>query len=210
MSTGRLRDMDVRLALRAHLSGVHAGDDDTLIIEELALSHGHARIDVAVLNGTFSGYEIKSESDTLVRLPRQQAAYSAVFDAVTIVVGGNHAEAVSREVPTWWGITCVFVNDAHDVEMREIRPAEPNPGVDVLALVQLLWRDEALAILADHDADDGMARQPRRAVWQRVTEVLDAEELRLVVRQQLKGRGYWRSASPPMSRGGSSRAVAKS
>ena len=64
-----MRDRDVRQALLAHLAELHAGDPDTRIVEEMGVWCGTARIDVAVVNGELCGFELKSERDTLERLP---------------------------------------------------------------------------------------------------------------------------------------------
>ena len=57
----------------------------TLIIDELPICRHAARADLAVINGHFSGYEIKSDRDTLKRLGSQVDAYCRVFDYVAVV-----------------------------------------------------------------------------------------------------------------------------
>ena len=54
---------------------------------------GTVRIDVAVLNGEMCGYEIKSDRDTLERLPFQIEIYSKEFDKLTLVVGRRHEKS---------------------------------------------------------------------------------------------------------------------
>src|SRR5258708_29715408 len=98
-ATSLMRDLDVRRALLAQLRQEH-DQRDSLIVEELGLLEGRLRIDVALVNGVFAGYEIKSEVDTLERLASQQAAYSAVFDLVTIVAGPRHLARVRARGPT--------------------------------------------------------------------------------------------------------------
>jgi hypothetical protein len=78
----RIRDQDVRVGLRARLSALFSHDPGTLIIEELGVMNGESRIDFAVVNGEFHGYEIKSEMDTLDRLPTQSRLYSMVFEVL--------------------------------------------------------------------------------------------------------------------------------
>src|ERR1700674_1251921 len=70
-----LRDSEIRAALRAKLHSIHSQDPETVVIDELSLCQGDARVDMAVVNGSLSGYEIKSDRDTLTRLPRQLAVY---------------------------------------------------------------------------------------------------------------------------------------
>ena len=69
-----MRDIDVRTVLAAEVARRYKGDADTLIIHELGVCSGDARIDLAVVNGKLHGYEIKSDADTLKRLPAQAEA----------------------------------------------------------------------------------------------------------------------------------------
>ena len=59
-----MRDVDIRRALRTR---VRDSDDmkEALVVDELGLCQGRARIDLAVVNSSLHGYEIKSERDTL-------------------------------------------------------------------------------------------------------------------------------------------------
>ena len=85
-----MRDRDVRKALHHKVLKEHHGDTNTLVLDELGLRHGVARVDVAVVNGYLHGFEIKSDSDTLDRLPSQVTIYNAVLDRATLVVGEKH------------------------------------------------------------------------------------------------------------------------
>src|SRR5438045_2701845 len=99
-----MRDIDIRLALRSSIEREHGGDADTRIVEELGLCQGIARVDLAVINGNVHGYEIKSEHDTLARLPAQTHTYNQVLDFVTIVTAPAHAHKIRCIVPKWWGV----------------------------------------------------------------------------------------------------------
>src|SRR4051812_2250535 len=79
-----LRDKEIREAVRTKLLEIHKEERGTAIIDELSLCQGDARVDLAVVNGSLSGYEIKSDRDTLVRLPNQQTKYALCFNAMTI------------------------------------------------------------------------------------------------------------------------------
>ena len=52
-----MRDIDVRTVLAAEVARRYKGDADTLIIHELGVCSGDARIDLAVVNGKLHGYE---------------------------------------------------------------------------------------------------------------------------------------------------------
>lgn len=67
----KLRDIHLRKMLLEELYDEHKNDSNTRIINELGIDFGASRIDVAVVNGIIHGFEIKSECDTLLRLPRQ-------------------------------------------------------------------------------------------------------------------------------------------
>ncbi|WP_154793416.1 sce7726 family protein [Occultella kanbiaonis] len=186
-----MRDRHVRSALHAQLTAEHWADaDDTVRVDELGLC-GEVRVDVAVVNGTLSGYELKSASDTLRRLPTQVDVYSRVLDHATLVVAENHAEHSLALIPEWWGCLVADWDGAH-VTLREHRPAGTNPGIVPYALAQLLWRDEALSLLERHGADRGVRSKPRTVLWQRIAERVALDDLRAEVRQCLKGRQDWR------------------
>jgi hypothetical protein len=65
---------------------------------------GTCKADTVIVNGTSSVYEIKTELDTLDRLPRQIAAYRDVFDRVCVVSSGAILHRLVTEIPHWVGI----------------------------------------------------------------------------------------------------------
>src|SRR3989338_2418714 len=81
------------------------------IFEEFGVSHGTARIDFAIVNGVMHGYEIKSDRDTLDRLPEQMKQYNTVFDKMTLVVCKKHLYHAVNAVPSWWGIILVKIEE---------------------------------------------------------------------------------------------------
>jgi len=99
-----MRDRDVREAVRAYLYDAHKADRETLIVEEMGVWSGTVRIDIAVINGELSGFELKSDRDKLDRLPLQAKVYSKVFDRVTLVVGARHVRKALPLIPEWWSV----------------------------------------------------------------------------------------------------------
>ena len=181
------RDAEVRPALREYLEQQELASSDATLIEELGLCQGRARIDLATVSGVLHGYEIKSNRDRLSRLASQAATYCRVLDRVTLVVGSKHIKAALRLVPRWWGVLLVR-GGSSGVSLDPFRPAGENPDQDPRALVELLWRDEALELLACHNAAAGVRSKPRPAVWDRVCEVLDMTQIGAAVRYRLKTR----------------------
>lgn len=196
-----MRDVDIRRKLRSDMERLHGADPETLILDELGLCQGTARVDVAVVNGTLHGYEIKSERDTLSRLPGQQDIYSRALDYVTIVTAESHAAKVAKVVPSWWGITAATRTRRGTVRLTPMRPATMNPKIDALALAQLLWRGEALDELEQRGLADGLRGKPRAALWAQLASNLTVKELGDVVRSRLKQRPDWRAPAPPVSSG---------
>jgi hypothetical protein len=191
-----MRDIDIRRALHAEMHRRHGADPNTRIVDELGLCQGSARVDIAVVNGTVHGYEIKSEHDTLARLPSQTGVYNRALDFVTIVIARAHAKKARAAVPKWWGVSCAVETNV-GVELRSVRRAKANPDVDPLAVAQLLWREEALDALRARGLETGMLSKPRAVLWGRLAKELPLEELRSVVRDRLKRRSGWRAPAPP-------------
>jgi hypothetical protein len=191
-----MKDSHLRTALIRMLIRRYSDDPDTHILEELGLRHGAARIDVAVVNGALHGYELKSDSDSLGRLPRQALIYSSVLDRVTLVVGHRLAEEAMNIVPEWWGVQLAKMGPRGGVYFSSVRRARNNPSPQALAVAKLLWRDEALDLLRHLGAAEGFRSKPRAAIYTRLAEVAQLEAIRARVRYQLRSRTGWRSALP--------------
>jgi hypothetical protein len=192
-----MRDIDVRRKLRIEVERSHRCELDTLIVEELGLCQGIARVDLAVVNGSVHGYEIKSERDTLARLPGQIDVYDQTLDFVTIVSAPNHSQKIRTLVPRWWGIWAA-IGDGCDLRLEKVRDSSRNSGVDPYALAQLLWRDEALEALRERELAARVSSKPREELWRRLASELTVAELGEVVRNCLKRRGDWRVLASPV------------
>ena len=189
-------DKSIRSALRKDLENIHKKDPGALIIDELGITHGSARIDLAVVNGSIHGYELKSDLDTLDRLPEQMRIYNMVLDHITLVVGKAHLHEAINIVPDWWGITIAKTTkgDSNAIRFYKIREADENPVQDSVALASLLWREEALQILERIQQVDGIRSKPRSVLYHRLASVLDRRTLKKEVRERLSARTGWRAA----------------
>lgn len=185
MIDSSLTDVEIRPLLKDRLLSSHA--PDTIILDELGVCRGQVRIDLALVNGIIHGYEIKSERDSLRRLSGQIEFYGKVLDRATLVVARRHLSVALTVLPSWWGVLCVDkVKQGH--LLKNVRKGKLNPRRDARALVELLWLDDALELLRQHQLDRGMKGKPRRLVWDRVCENFDIEEIASAVRQNLKAR----------------------
>lgn len=188
-----LSDNHIRSALRTELAVEYATEPDSVVFDEFVVGHGAARVDIAVVGSSLAGFEIKSDLDTLERLPRQVRFYNSVFDHVTLLVGYRHAYEALQIIPLWWGVRLVEMKSNGTVEIADAREPRCNPAPDPLSVVELLWREEALGILEARGHAHGFRSKPRAAVYRRIVEILSFEEIRLLVCQQLKSRTGWRS-----------------
>lgn len=165
------------------------------IFEELGVRHGMARIDFAIVNGIMCGYEIKSDRDTLERLPEQAKEFNEVFDKLTLVVGKRHLYQAIYEIPDWWGITLAKENGHGNIIFQTIREPGQNTIQKEISVARLLWREEALKILEDRKEADSVRHKPREFVYQRLADVFskDFNELKKQVSSTLISREGWRS-----------------
>jgi len=189
-------DIIIRSALKKLLTNRHAQDKKVRIIEELGVQHGTARVDIAVVNGIMHGYEIKSDQDTLQRLPRQMEVFNSVFNKITLVVGKNHLYQAINIVPEWWGIMVAKINNNGSVIFNLIRGEEFNKNQDSVSIARLLWREEALRILEKNKWADGFYSKPRDFIYKKLASVLDQETLSEEVREKLFLRADWRPDAP--------------
>lgn len=83
------------------------------------------------------GYEIKSNSDTYARLPKQIEGYNSVCRKVYMVVGDKKRVSVLKQVPNFYGIIIARRTENNEVSFEEIREASPNPYWTHKAL--LMW-----------------------------------------------------------------------
>jgi hypothetical protein len=190
-------DRDVRRALLSKVIAEHVTDPSTLVIEELGLEHGYCRVDVTVVNGAIHGYELKSDADTLERLPLQVEVYSRSLDKATLVVAERHLAKAELLLPSWWGIKKVSVGPRGAIHISTYRPVAYNPEVSAFHVAHLLWRPEAEEILQKKGVSNKALRVNKAGLYSLLVETTTLTELRSYVRTKLKAREGWRSQTLP-------------
>ena len=196
-----MNDALMRAATKQVLLLQHKGDAETVIVEELGIQHGLSRIDLAVVNGELHGFELKSDRDTLARLPEQTETYGRVLDRVTLVVGERHLRRAVEMVPEWWGIRVARV-EAPELHFSDLKVAINNPSLDARCVAMLLWRDEALDLLEELGRARGMYSKCKAEIYSALIEAVSLDDLRGRVRKCLRQRSNWRSAATRLSCGG--------
>lgn len=188
----KMRDRDVRTAVLKKVIADHVADPSTLVVEELGLEHGACRVDIAVVNGFLHGYELKSDADTLSRLPFQIDAYSKVLDRATLIAGERHIDAAIGLLPDWWGIKVATRGSRGAIHIETVRPVSNNPAASPVHIAQLLWRDEVIAILEGLGVEKKALRTNRAGLYSLLAVTVGLVELRQMVREHLKLREVWR------------------
>lgn len=74
---------------------------------------GTSKADIAVLNGSSTAYEIKSERDSIKRLESQIEDYRKVFAQVNVISGENHLKAIAKSVPDDVGL--MILSNRHQI-----------------------------------------------------------------------------------------------
>lgn len=192
-----MNDADIRQSFHRKRLRRHHAQQNTLVIDELGLNHGRCRADIAVINGHFVGYEIKSNNDSLRRLEEQVKSYSAVFDKISVVVGVRHINVIEKHVPYWWGIIVSVRGPRGAVNFDTVREPQTNRNIDPISLARLLWRNEAEEILRQKKLPPKMLRQPRATLYEYLVDKLNISELRKFIREYFKKRKNWRCPELP-------------
>ena len=200
-------DKAIRIVLRdvldKKLKEYRKKEPKTEIFEELGVQHGTARIDYAIINGEMCGYEIKSDRDTLERLPEQVRDFGEVFDKLTLVVGKRHLYHAIHEIPEWWGVVLAKEHGNGKLVLQTIRKPDQNPAQREISVARLLWREEALEELKKRNQANGIRSKQREFVYQRLVEVFEnPEALKKFVSSTLISRVGWRSGPQLMTHGG--------
>ncbi|WP_370154124.1 sce7726 family protein [Ferrovibrio sp.] len=170
----------------------HHEDPNSIVIDEWGLEGGEARVDIAVINGCFQGYEIKGDGDSLRRLPAQIDAYSSVMDHTSLVTTQRHYTKAKAILPSFWGIIVVEPSAAGSALLFEDRPAARNRSVSPLAIAAQLWRPELVSILDSIGADAKLLRRPKWILCEALVLSCRLEILQLLVSEKIRQRKTWR------------------
>lgn len=190
----KLYDPDIRKLLYRKFIETEdfISDPETKIVNEMDICFGTYRIDIAVVNGSLHGYEIKSEHDNLERLPAQIEAYNKVFDILTIATAENHISKVVDMVPDWWEIYCISKDNGTPTLIQK-RKFEINNHVNSFYLAQLLWKNELLELLSINGIKTGTKSKTRVALCSMVSENIKKQKIKNFVREKLKSRESWKA-----------------
>lgn len=181
-----LSELAIRTALVMNLRSRLQGGE--VLVEELGVEHGAARIDVALVSNHLIGFEIKSDFDNLDRLARQMHTYHRIFDSLTIVTTMAYSAQVEALLPRWWGIFLAAPSEDGGVVLTEIRPAMIHNRQDPVSLAGLLWRDEAYGFLVAEGGAVVKAKAARHTIYEAIAKAIPLERIRAEVTATLRSR----------------------
>lgn len=144
LKTRGLRDEYIYKAAITHriLMGTHSLRTACMLNE---FRTGSSKADVAILNGTTTVYEIKSERDSLSRLQQQLVNYRKVFASVFVIAGENHVSTVLEATPPDVGVMSL----SRRFQISTLRDAVNQPQrICPLAVFNTLRTAEAADIVA--------------------------------------------------------------
>lgn len=162
------------------------------VVEELGISLGNSRIDIALINQNLTGFEIKSDFDTLKRLPSQIHYYQKYFDRLYLITTSQHLDHAIRIAPTGWGI--YIVQEKKETQyLKKIRTAKLNKLIERESLVQLLWKDETISILQEKGLKN-LKGKNKFELYSVLSGLFSTKEIKKIVLAVLRNRTMWRAA----------------
>lgn len=164
------RDEYIYKAALTHniLLGTHSLKTASMLTE---FRVGECKADVAILNGTSTVYEIKSERDSLTRLEKQLEAYKRVFARVYVIAGENHVDAILRSTDADVGLLSLSSRQ----NISTIREAQERPDrICPVTVFDSVRTQEAKSILKGlgisiPDVPNTMMRAELKTLFTRLT-----------------------------------------
>lgn len=180
-----LSDKEIRKPL---LKRLYSNKNHLKIIEELDVNN--AVIDIATIDENyFCGYEIKSDRDTLKRLPMQMQIYNYVFDKITIVVGKSKLLKAIYIIPDFWGVI-LAKEENNNINLIQIRLPEVNNNININWLSKKLWRSDMVIILKKMNLYKGRSNYCRNNLIKIIVENTSTSKLKSYIRNVLINRVY--------------------
>ena len=185
-NTSLIGERELRDALKSHLYS--SLDEYSILIEELGIENGSARIDMAVVSQQMCGYEIKSDFDTANRLYNQIHTYNRVFEHIYIVTGGLSGITIEELLPTWWGIIRGVRDKDGVIQLNILRTPTQNLNRDPYSLLTLLKRDELNSLALRSGLDVKIIKTNKNNIIETIATLLPLESINKEVTRYLKSR----------------------
>jgi hypothetical protein len=164
---------------------LHRGVDHVLV-DEVDVWWSARRMDLTLVTAAaLTAVEIKSDRDSLRRLPGQADAYGRIADRAVLVTGDRYLERATACVPDWWAIWRVHAG-AVDV----VRAGSTNPGREPLWMAAQLRRGELVEELR-WAGRTGLSRLGVDELRADLADLYALDELGAILRTRLMRRADW-------------------
>lgn len=177
-----MNDKAIRAAILPYLGETYM---EGKIIEEWG-TMGDVIMDIAILEeGGITGFEIKSNHDTLSRLPNQVIYYEYLCDNCYVIVGDKFVGKISQHIPDSWGI--IYVGEDDVITLRE----SISTGIDIKRLVDCLWNPEKVELIKLFKIR-GYSNKNSRQLTDIILGNLTDSDIRKYVSHLIKCRKGWK------------------
>lgn len=172
------------LLLNKKLIGTHSVKTSSMLSE---LRVGSAKADFVMLNGVATCFEIKTERDSLERLPNQLTEYNGYFDQTYVVLSECDVERYQLKIPSIVGIISLTNRN----QFSEIRPSSMEcEGYTPKMAVNLLRAIELKQIVSIFNTNvENIPNTELVKYCEKELNLVSAIELKELVLSQLKKRG---------------------
>lgn len=107
-------------------------------LEEFTFYDNGTIADLLDTSDKLIGYEIKSNSDTYTRLPKQILGYNSTCEKVYMVVGDKKSKSVFNHIPDFYGVMVASRDEiGGTINFELLREAQQNPHRSIQSL--LMW-----------------------------------------------------------------------
>ncbi|HOV80192.1 MAG TPA: sce7726 family protein [Bacillota bacterium] len=190
----KIYDRDIRRLLLNEIARKEEfiSDPNCVVVHEMDVCFGCARIDIAVINGQIHGYEIKSECDNLERLTSQRDYYNKIFDTITLVISEDHYFKAVEIIPKWWGLYCITKSNV-GASLKIMRSPGKNNQIKAFYLTQVLWKEELCELLKLNGLSKGIRNKTRYELGKIASQRVENKNIASFVRDKLKNRKSWKA-----------------
>jgi hypothetical protein len=188
-----ITELEIRSALLNRLKKSNGKD---LIVEELGLCRGESRIDIACIGNRLTGFEIKSDFDSLKRLPGQITFYNSIFDKMYLVTTQRHFQKAQSVVPENWGI--YLVKKRQDkLQLVQSRKCRQNEDIKGEMLIQLLWKDEVIDLVKAQPSKKSYRSMTKDEIYAVIINSFSLRFIQKAVSKVLRDRNNWKPVRKP-------------
>jgi hypothetical protein len=151
----KILEPEIKMIIINHLLKKKLFTRNDTIINEFTIDKYSRRVDLALIkDNKFHAYEIKSSSDSLLRLKGQVAKYLEYFDKVTVITAPKHTQNALSSTPdnvAIWEVDRDYV--------KVIRKGKSIQISDKYKFIQLMNANELAKLARDKNISIGLQRR---------------------------------------------------